>query len=66
MPRIPTFKPKEVIKILEKAGFKFVRQKGSHRIYLKNNRAVTVPYHNKDIRKGTLGAVSQFNIIYLV
>ncbi len=57
MPRIPTFKPKEVIKILEKAGFKFVRQKGSHRIYLKNNRAVTVPYHNKDIRKGTLGAV---------
>jgi len=64
MPRIPTFKPKEVIKILEKAGFKFVRQKGSHRIYLKNNRAVTVPYHNKDIRKGTLGAV--INIIYLV
>lgn len=57
MPKIPALKPKEVIKILEKAGFKFVRQKGSHRIYLKNNLAVTIPCHNQDLHKGTLGAI---------
>lgn len=57
MPKIPALKPKGVIKILERAGFKFVRQKGSHRIYLKHNRAVTVPYHNRDLRKGTVQAI---------
>lgn len=57
MPKIPALKPKAVIKILERAGFIFVRQKGSHRIYLKNNRTITIPYHNKDLRKGTLKAI---------
>lgn len=57
MSKIPALKPIEVIKILKKAGFKFIRQKGSHQIYLKNNRAVTVPYHNSDLRKGTLIAI---------
>lgn len=57
MPKIPALKPKEVMKILERAGFRFIRQKGSHRLYLKNNRAVTVPYHNKDLRKGTVRAI---------
>lgn len=57
MSQIPALKPQKVIKILERAGFIFIRQKGSHRIYLKDNRAVTVPYHNKDLRKGTLLAI---------
>ena len=57
MPKIPALKPKEVIKILEKAGFKFIRQKGSHRIYLKDGRAITVPQHNKDLHIGTLKAI---------
>ena len=57
MSKIPAFKPIEIIKILKKAGFKLVRQKGSHQIYLKNNRAVTIPYHNRDLRKGTLNAI---------
>ena len=46
---------KDVIKILEKEfGFRTVRQKGSHRIYTKGNKGVTIPYHNKDLRRGTL------------
>jgi len=57
MPKIPALKPKQVIKILEKAGFKFIRQKGSHRIYIKKGKGVTVPWHNKDLRKGTLRAI---------
>ena len=54
MPKIPALKPKIVIKILTHEGFVFVRQKGSHRIYIKADRSVTVPYHNQDLRKGTL------------
>jgi predicted RNA binding protein YcfA (HicA-like mRNA interferase family) len=54
MPKLPALKPKEVIKVLEKAGFSFVRQKGSHRIYVKGNVGITIPYHNKDLKKGTL------------
>jgi len=57
MPKIPVLKPKNVIKILTHAGFKFIRQKGSHRIYVKHNLSVTIPYHNQDLRKGTLRAI---------
>ncbi len=54
MPKLPVLKAKGVAKILEDAGFVFVRQKGSHRIYVKNFVGVTVPWHNKDLKKGTL------------
>jgi len=47
-------KPAAVVKALECAGFVFVRQKGSHRMYKKGSLGVTVPWHNKDLRKGTL------------
>lgn len=54
MPKLPPLKPKQVIKILEKAGFSFVRQKGSHRIYVKGNIGITIPFHNKEMKRGTL------------
>ena len=54
MPKLPALKPKEIIKVLEKAGFSFGRQKGSHRIYVKENIGVTIPFHKKDLKKGTL------------
>lgn len=54
MVKLPSLKPKEVIKVLEKAGFSFIRQKGSHRIYIKNNIGITIPLHNRDLKKGTL------------
>lgn len=47
-------KPRQIIKILEKQGFKFVRQKGSHGLYRQENLRVTIPYHSKDIKPGTL------------
>ncbi len=53
MTKLPALKAKQTIKVLEKAGFLFVRQKGSHRIYTKGNITITIPYHNKDFRKGT-------------
>lgn len=54
MPKLPVLKPREVIHALERAGFIFERQKGSHKIYIKNNHGVTVPDHSKDLRQGTL------------
>lgn len=47
-------KPRQIIKVLEEKGFKFIRQKGSHRLYRKEDLRVTVPYHNKDLKSGTL------------
>lgn len=54
MSKLPALKPKEVVKILEKAGFCFIRQKGSHQIYVKDNIGIVIPRHNKDLKTGTL------------
>ena len=54
MPKLPALTAKEVIRALEKAGFSFVRQKGSHRIFVKDAIGITVPYHSGDLRKSTL------------
>jgi len=54
MPKLPVLKPKEVERALGRAGFLFVRQKSSHRIYVKGNLGVTIPFHNKDLKPKTL------------
>ena len=43
---LPRLTAKKVITIIERHGFYFVRQSGSHKIY-KNNfgRRITVPFH---------------------
>jgi predicted RNA binding protein YcfA (HicA-like mRNA interferase family) len=45
-----------VIKILEKKGFTLDRTKGSHHIYYhpETKRRVVVPFHKRDLPKGTL------------
>jgi predicted RNA binding protein YcfA (HicA-like mRNA interferase family) len=43
--------PKKLRKILEKEGFVFMRQSGSHAILKKQNNRVVLPMHNKDIPK---------------
>lgn len=54
MAKLPAVTPREAAAALLKAGFEFARQRGSHRIYVKGNVGVTIPWHNKDLRKGTL------------
>jgi predicted RNA binding protein YcfA (HicA-like mRNA interferase family) len=51
---IPSLSPKEVTSALERLGFTCYRQKGSHKIYVKDDHQVTVPFHTKDLKKGTL------------
>ncbi|MDC1068855.1 type II toxin-antitoxin system HicA family toxin [Candidatus Kapabacteria bacterium] len=51
-------KPRELIKKLEKDGFVFIRQKGSHSVYFKKGIGnIIVPIHSKDIPTGTLNAI---------
>ena len=52
---IPT-KPEEVIRVIEKLGFKRIRQSGSHAVFRhQDGRWTTVPIHKgKDVARGTL------------
>jgi len=65
MSALPALTPKKLIKVLEQAGFVFVRQKGSHRIYIKGQIGLVVPYHNKDLKPGTLrGIIKQSGLTF--
>ncbi len=56
MPKLPNLTPKKVIKILKQNGFLLDHSTGSHFIFYRalDSRRVTVPYHTKDLPKGTL------------
>jgi predicted RNA binding protein YcfA (HicA-like mRNA interferase family) len=46
MTKLPRITAMQIIKVLEKRGFKLSRQSGSHKIYKDNwGKRVTVPYH---------------------
>jgi len=50
--------PKQLIKILESHGFEFQRSKGSHYLFRHpDGRRAVVPFHNKDLKTGTLKAI---------
>ena len=57
MNAIPSIKPKKILRILLKNGFYIHHQVGSH-LVLKNPKEplarVTVPMHNKDLKRKTL------------
>jgi predicted RNA binding protein YcfA (HicA-like mRNA interferase family) len=54
MTKLAGVKPREAAAVLLRAGFEYVRQRGGHRIYVKGSVGVTIPFHAKDLRKGTL------------
>ena len=49
MTKTPLLSAKEIVKILERLGFEFKRQKGSHRIYMKNDKRIVIPFHKGKI-----------------
>ena len=55
----PSLTPKELIKILERKGFVLKRTHGSHHYYVNpsTRKIAVVPFHNKDLPKGTLHAI---------
>jgi predicted RNA binding protein YcfA (HicA-like mRNA interferase family) len=46
MPKLPRLTAAEAEAMLLKAGFDWLRSKGSHRIYIKAGRRVVVPFHS--------------------
>jgi predicted RNA binding protein YcfA (HicA-like mRNA interferase family) len=62
MAKLPQISGKKLCKVLEKEGFSFARQTGSHRIYQKHfeDETITVPvpvHSNKSLKKGTLTSI---------
>lgn len=54
--KYPVLTPNEVIKSLEKFGFSYVSQKGSHLKYRCGDRVVIIPNHS-EVAKGTLKSI---------
>ena len=57
---LPALRAREVVRILERAGFRRWRQRGSHlTLYRESDRrGLTVPIHfSKTVPKGTLRAI---------
>ena len=54
--KYPILKPKEIIDVLKKKGFKFISQKGSHLKYTDGKNVVIIPNHT-EIAKGTLKSI---------
>lgn len=54
--KYPVLPPKDVIKALEKLGFYYVSQKGSHIKYSNGEYVVIIPNHS-EVAKGTLKSI---------
>ena len=54
--KYPVLAPKEIVSALEKAGFVFINQKGSHMKYQKGSYTVIIPNHS-EVAKGTLKSI---------
>ena len=53
--RLPTIKPREMMRVLEKLGFSLKRQRGSHAFYYHpNGRRTVVPIHSRDLSRVTV------------
>lgn len=57
--KLPAVKPRKLIRALERKGWQLDRVRGSHYIMVHpdQSRAVPVPYHNRDIKAGTLSGI---------
>jgi predicted RNA binding protein YcfA (HicA-like mRNA interferase family) len=58
--RLPALTARDVIRALERAGFRISRTSGSHSRLIHSSdpaRAVTVPMHTGDLPRGTLRAI---------
>ena len=57
MTRLPSVPARDVIRVAEKLGFTFDRQRGSHAVYLRasDRRRLVIPVHKgRDLKPGTL------------
>ena len=60
MPKLPAVSGREMLRALERAGFEFERQRGSHAVLInrERGRVAVVPMHGgKDLPPGTLRGI---------
>jgi len=59
MPKFPVLIPKKLIKIFLKEGFIIDHITGSHYVMFNaiSNKTITIPYHTKDLPRGTIHAI---------
>ena len=59
MPKLPVLTPKKIIKIMVREGFSIDHITGSHYVLLNSltGKIITVPYHSKDLPKGTIHSI---------
>jgi predicted RNA binding protein YcfA (HicA-like mRNA interferase family) len=67
MPKLPRLTAADAEAMLLKAGFVWLRSKGSHRIYAKGERRVVIPFHSNatlhpKIVKQVLDAIEETSI----
>ncbi len=58
--RLPSLRPREVIRALEKAGFRLHHVTGSHYYFRRPQQPgplVVVPFPSKELKRGTLLAI---------
>ena len=67
MPKLPVLSAKKLIKIFLKEGFIVDHITGSHYVMFNSTskKTVTIPYHIKDLPKGTIHAVIKLSGIEL-
>jgi predicted RNA binding protein YcfA (HicA-like mRNA interferase family) len=59
-PRLPTLKPRQVLRALQRAGFFIHHTTGGHYILKHPDQPhlrVTLPFHNKDLKRRTLESI---------
>jgi len=59
LPKISPINPQKLIKILQTAGFKVIRQKGSHVIMIDDRKTrIVIPVHpGKNVKPGLIRAI---------
>jgi predicted RNA binding protein YcfA (HicA-like mRNA interferase family) len=57
--RLPSVRPRQLIRVLEKKGWKLARSKGSHHHFTQPDspNVITVAIHAKDVKRGTLSGI---------
>ncbi|KPJ56795.1 hypothetical protein AMJ49_03940 [Parcubacteria bacterium DG_74_2] len=59
MPKLPNITPKKLVKVLKDFGFQIDHTTGSHFVFYnsQNKKRAVIPYHTKDLPKGTLMSI---------
>lgn len=60
-PRLPAVRPRQLVRVLERKGWRLDRTTGSHQVFVHDvvPHPVVVPMHNKDIGRGLLVRILQ-------